>query len=187
MKHFIDYLNEHIVNIGFKGDDNELRNKHSDEIHQMLHKAYSQLPDGYRGLGSGTKEEHDSIQSDIHNPEHIIKMHRRGDKITHVSLYKKTKYGRKLFATASDGSLQGKKDYVQNSKEDNRMKDRHSYAEVSGKPEAIARKMGTPVVPNHKAKEILGKEVELHPDGEYYTRSLGGTPHKKVMIGHTKT
>lgn len=185
MKTFAEYLAERVVNIGLKAEDSDLRHKHADEIHSMLHHAYKSIG-GYGGLGSGSEKEKSAIHADIHDARHTIKLHKRGDHLSHVSIYKMTKFGRKKIASATDRSEQGKKDYVQGEREDIRQADRHAYSEVSHAPEAIKRKLGAPIVPNDKVSEILNKKIEPDANGEHYVRELGGTPHRKVMMGNPK-
>lgn len=187
MKSFRQYLEEKIINIGFGGsEDKELRQKHGDEIHHIIQKSYSKLEDGYGGKGRGTEAESKAIHSDIHDPNHAIKVYRRGGKITHATIYKKTQFGRKVVAAGTDGTEQGKKDYIHSNTEDIKRPDRHSYGEVSGAPENIKRKLGARVIPNKEVEKILGKPVEKHEGGEYYSRSIGGQMHKKVMVGNPK-
>lgn len=187
MKSFREFLLEKIINIGFgSSEDKELRQKHGPEIHKVIQSTYSKLEDGYGGKGRGTEEEHKAIHSDIHDPSHAIKVYRRDGKITHATIYKKTQYGRKIVAAGTDGTEQGKKDYYHSNKEDVKRPERHSYGEVSGAPEHVKRKLGARVVPNKEVEKIIGKPVEKHEDGEYYSRKIGGQMHKKVMVGNPK-
>lgn len=61
-----EYLGERILSIGFKPEHEEYREKHRQEIHDILRKSYSH-PDigGYGGIKSGSKEESDAIHNDI--------------------------------------------------------------------------------------------------------------------------
>lgn len=182
MQTFKEYLAERVVSIGFNKDQEHLRDKHRDEIHHILQKSYQGVEGGYSGLGSGTKEESDAIHHDISHS--MIKATKRDGKITSVNLYK-DRFGRKSIASGTDGSEQGKKDYIKNKTEDNTQK--RSWGEASGKAEHIARKVGNPVVPARHAAKLTGKDdVRVHADGERYTRRIGKEDHDKVILGHPK-
>ena len=174
-------LNERVISPGINPEHEKYRVQHRDEIHDLIHKSYSKIG-GYGGLGSGSKEESKAIHSDISNS--LIKATKRGGKISAVALYKK-QHGRKSIAAATNGTEQGKKDLIKTKLEDHEQK--RAWGEVSGAPEHIQRKMGVPVIPSHRAKELLGKEVEHEPGGERYKRSIGGHMHSKVIMGHPKS
>lgn len=182
MKTFKEYLNETVISPGFNPDHEKFREKHRQEIHDVLRNSYSH-PDigGYAGHKSGSKEESDAIHSDISN--HAIKAVVRNGKVSAVNIYKK-QHGRKLIASGTDGTHQGKKDYLMIQREGHTQK--RDWAEVSGAPEHIAKKMGIPDVPNTEAGKLTGKKVELDSDGSHYTRDIGGSPHKKKIVGHPK-
>jgi hypothetical protein len=158
------------------------REKHRDEIHHMLQKAYSH-PDigGYGGHESGSKKESEAIHHDISHS--VIKATKRDGKITAVNLYKK-KHGRKSIASATDNSEQGKKDWKKTKLEDHEQK--RAWGEVSGKAEHLQKKMGIPVIPANKVGILLGKDIKIHDDGEHYSRDIGGKEHTKVVMGHPK-
>lgn len=183
MKRFLEYIKEHVLSIGLNPKHDKHRAAHENDIHDVLKKSYSSVEGGYSGAGAGTKEESDAIRSDIRNPDHVIKATRREGKITSVSIYKK-KHGRKMIALGHDGSTQGKKDIRKTMEDDNKQK--RSWAEVSGAPEAIKRKMGVPVVPSSRAKELTGKSDVRPVDKERYVRKIGGHDHEKVIMGHPK-
>ena len=177
---FKQYIQERVLSIGIKDTHEANREIHRHEIHGILHKSYASIG-GYGGLGSGSKEEHDAIHSDISNS--LIKATKRDGKITAVNLYK-DKHGRKSIAAGTDGTEQGKKDFMKSKQEDHEQK--RSWGEVSGKMEHIAKKIGNPVIPNHMAAKLTGKEVKPHEDGEHYDRDIGGHSHTKLIIGHPK-
>ena len=183
MKSFKDYINEHVLSIGLNPKHEKHRAGYENEMHDVLKKSYSSVEGGYSGAGAGTKEESDAIRSDIRNSNHVIKAVRRGDKITSVSIYKKH-HGRKMIALGTDGSNQGKMDVKKTMQDDH--KDKRSWAEVSGAPEAIKRKIGFPVVPSSRAKELTGKSDVRPVDKERYVRKIGGHDHEKVIMGHPK-
>ena len=181
---FRQYLREHVLSIGLNPKHDKYRNSHENEMHVILRKSYAKVDGGYGGRGVGTKDESDDIRSDIRNPNHIIKAVRRGSKISSVTIYKK-QHGRKSIAIGTDGTDQGKHDAKQTMRDDNKMK--RSWAEVSGAPEAIKRKMGFPVVPSSRAKELTGKPDVRVKDKERYVRRIGTSDHEKVILGHPKT
>jgi hypothetical protein len=181
MLSFIEYLSEHVISIGINSNHEHLRNKHHQEIHDLIQKSYSGVEGGYGGHGSGTKKESDSIHDDIHSS--LIKAIKRNGKITAVNLYK-DRHGRKSIAVGTDGTDQGKKDLLKIKLDDDKME--RSWGEVSGKMEHLANKLGSPKVPNSKAAKLIGKDVETDPDGEHYTRDIGGSKKRKVIVGFPK-
>jgi hypothetical protein len=185
---FKTYLNEHYLSIGLNPDHEKYREQHRQEIHDILHNSYKSVEGGYGGHGSGTEEESKAIHDDISN--NMIKAVKRHGKITAVGLFRK-QHGRKAIAIGSDGSDQGKKDVIMTAKEGHKQK--RDWAEVSGKPEHLMKKVGWPTVPNTEAERLTGKKIlSKDEDGTHYTRNLGGTPHKngtphkKVIMGHPK-
>lgn len=179
---FKQYLTEHVLSIGLNPAHDKFREHHRQQIHDMIQKAYSH-PDlgGYGGLKSGSAEESEAIHKDISSS--VIKAVARDGKITSVNLYKK-QHGRKSIASATDGTEQGKKDFMKTKIEDNEMK--RAWGEVSGKVEHIHKKIGSPDIPASRAGELLGKEVTPHEDGVHYDRKIGADMHTKKMVGHPK-
>lgn len=183
MKTIKQFLDEHVLSIGLNPDHDKHREQHKDDIHDVLKRAYSTVEGGYSGQGHGSHKETEAIHADISNPNHIIKAVKRGGKISAVAIYKKS-HGRKMIALGHDGSDQGKKDIKKTMMDDNKMK--RSWAEVSGAPEHISRKMGVPVVSSSHAKELTGKSDVRIKDKERYVRKIGGQDHEKVIMGHPK-
>ena len=186
MLSFIEYLieevlEERVISPGFNKDHEHHREKHRGEMHDMIHKAYKSL-DGYAGQKSGSKEESKAIHHDITHS--AIKAVKRNGKLSAVALYKK-QHGRKSIASATDGSEQGKKDFVKTKVEDHEHK--RAWGEVSGKVASIHKKIGTPDIPSSRAKELTGKDVKRHADGVHYDRKIGDTIHTKKIVGHPKT
>lgn len=109
-----------------------------------------------------------------------------------ASASKKTPYGEKSVLGASDGSIEGKTQYVLRTME--KLNTQGNYAEMSG---AIAHIMisrhNVPFVDNQEdVEKILGKKVEwigAHPEGKYpkhpgwYKRKIGGEEHMKILLG----
>jgi hypothetical protein len=177
---FNNSLTEKVLSIGINPEHEKFRELHRQEMHDMLHRAYKEIG-GYSGNESGSAEESRNIHKDI--SDSLIKATKRDGKVTSVTLYK-DQHGRKSIATATDNSPQGKADWIMGRKED--ISQKRSWGEVSGKPEHMLRKLGAPVIPNKAASRLIGKEVELHPNGEYYTRKIGQKSVTKVAMGFPK-
>ena len=107
-----------------------------------------------------------------------------------------TPFGIKFSGVGHDGEEDSKKAYL-----DSRGKALNTsgfYGEVSGKLAVILMgKYGAPSVNNKEAVEkVLGKEVEWngknpedpakYPGDGWYTRSIGGTKHAKILLGKPK-
>jgi hypothetical protein len=161
-------------------DHEVYREKHRDQLHDLLKKSYETVEGGYSGLGSGSKAESDAIHNDISHS--MIKAVKRGDTITATMLYK-DRYGRKAIAAGTDGSIQGKKNYRAISKDDKTQE--RAWSEVSGRPEDIARKAGVAVVPSSMAAKLTGKDVEPVTD-EKYRRKISNDYHEKTIMGYPK-
>lgn len=181
MESFKHFITEKVLSIGINPEHEDFREKHRQEIHDMLHNSYSTIG-GYAGLESGSKEESEAIHHDITNG--LIKATKRNGKLTAVSIYKKS-HGRKLIAAGSDGTKQGSADFKKTNLEDNTQK--RAWAEVSGAVEKISRNQGHPEVSSDRAEKLLpGKKVTKEKGTNYYTRDIGGKPHRKIMLGHPK-
>lgn len=180
MLSFAEFLAEHVLSIGLNSEHNAHREKHRQEIHDIIHSSYKSIG-GYGGNESGSEKESAAIHHDITHSK--IKAVKRDGKITAVNLYK-DQHGRKSIASGTNGTEQGKKDYIKIKSEDHHQK--RAWGEVSGKAEHLMRKVGMPVVPNHRAAALTGKHVTPHDNGEHYTRSIGGHDHTKVILGHPK-
>ena len=173
-------LDERILSIGFKDEHEPFREKHRQEIHDMIRNAYASI-DGYAGQPSGSAAESNAIHDDI--SKSLIKATVRNGKVTAVNLYK-PQHGRKSIASATDGTQQGKQDFMRTKIEDHELK--RAWGEISGKMTHIHAKIGTPDIPASRAKELLNKDVTAHPDGVHYDRAIGGHMHTKKMVGHPK-
>jgi len=176
---FTEFLVEHILSIGLKPEHEKFREQYRNEIHDLIRDAYSKSG-GYAGNESGSTEESNAIHNDITNS--LIKATIRNGKISSVNLYKK-QYGRKSIASATDGTTQGKEDFKKTKIEDHEQK--RAWGEVSGAVEHISKKLGIPGVPSSNAEELLGKSIDRDPEDEYhYSRKIGGTSHRKMIVGH---
>lgn len=107
-------------------------------------------------------------------------------------LSKKTNFGNKGYATATDGSQDGRQQILSKIQKD--LSTQGFYAEVSGKmAHILVNKLNVPYVSNEETvRKILGKPIEWigkhesgvgDSDGWYY-RTLGdGKKHEKILVG----
>lgn len=180
MERFKEYLEEKFINIGFdKKDSSEKREKHRNDIHALLKNSYSSIG-GYKGLGSGSDAESGAIHNDI--SKSMIKAVRKSGKLVAAKLYK-DKYGRKGIASGHDGTDVGKTAVKKMMSDD--IAHQRSWSELSGAPEAISRKMGSPEIPVEKMRTLLGKKLKP-TTGSSYTRKIAGTDMKKTGFGFPK-
>lgn len=108
---------------------------------------------------------------------------------------KKTKYGIKFSGVGHDGKKDSKKFYLNHKISD--LNKNGFFGEVSDKLAAILiGKHNVPVV-NSEAdvEKVLGKNITWHgkhptdpsmPGDGWYTRTLGGKPHTKILVGKPK-
>jgi hypothetical protein len=179
MLSFRQYLEEKVLNPGFNDKHEYAREKYRDQIHRAIVNSYSSIG-GYANKGSGTKEESDAIHADISNPNHAMKLTKRGDTITSIALYKKHK-GRKSIVSATNGSEQGKKDLRKTMEDDHVHK--RAWSEASGAVARLRDKIGYPKIPVERVPELLGKKIEP-VDSHSYKRE--GIPHPKTVYGYPK-
>lgn len=163
-------LYERVIN-AFTTDEKE---KLSTEVWDLLQQAYSKIG------GFGTAE----------SPEELIqnsglwKAVKRNGKITAVNIYR-DQNGRKSIASGTDGTPQGKKDYFMLKSDD--IKHKRAWAEVSGAPEAILRRLGAKPIPAKFAPLLTKKPIlQYSTDGIHYTRLIAGHAHEKAMYGIIK-
>jgi hypothetical protein len=182
---FKEYIAEHVVNSFDAKSHAAFMKEHGDHVKSMISKAYA-YAGGYGGNKTGSKEEHDAIHSDLTHPNHILKATKRDGKITSINIYR-NQHGRKSIGAATDGTTQGKKDFVKNKVEDIGQHHRNAWGEVSDKAEAIMHKLGAKEIPHDKAEELTGKKIlKKHPDGVHYDRKIGGDVHTKKLVGNPK-
>jgi hypothetical protein len=100
-------------------------------------------------------------------------------------LSKKTPFGRKLTALASDGGQGAKKTVV--NKAAKMLRQDGNYVEASGKALDILQSKGAKVVDDEDTvkKVLRGKEISWKGDGSY-SRKIGGTEHTKKLLGNPK-
>lgn len=96
--------------------------------------------------------------------------------------YKSRAGGKKLVAMGHDGSKPARQAAVAKTVSD--LKQSGYYIEASGKLLDILKAKGAAVVDDEETvrKALKGKEIKWHGDGSY-DRVLGGTTHRKMMLG----
>jgi hypothetical protein len=176
MQSFSQFISERYITT----TDPDLKRKHADDVHTMLRNSYKSV-DGYGGLGSGSKEEHEAIHKDLHDPHVIMKLHKKEGKALSVSLYKKQR-GRKLIAAGTNGTDEGKASLHRIVKDDN--KDKRAWGEVSHSMEKVYDKHKMPTVSSDKAEELTGKKIIRKHGDDHYDRLIGGHERTKVIKGH---
>jgi hypothetical protein len=160
-------LVERVVNL-FTPDQ---KARHAAEVWDILQKSYAKM-DGFKSAASPEELIHDSG---------LWKLVTRDGKITALNIYK-DKFGRKSIASGTDGSPQGRRDYMMVKDED--IKLRRTWAEVSGPAERILQKSGGKPLPAHWAALLTGKKIlAINDDGVHYTRLISGHPHEKIIYG----
>lgn len=183
MKTFVQFLNERVLSPGLNPKHNKYIEIYRKQIHDIIQSSYSKIG-GYGGLAPGSKEESDAIHADIGNPNHAMKLTKRGDNITSVIIYKHYK-GRKDIVLATNGTPVGKRDLLKTMEEDNKFK--RAWGEASGAVARLKEKMGYPKVPSSKAKELTGKPDIEPTDEDSYTRFIGGLRRRKTIYGYPKS
>ena len=123
MKSLTQYLNEALICERFLNAFNkEDMTKYADEVWDILQKAYA-----YCGGMAGM----DSVEQLIDETD-MWKMVRKNGKIVAVNTYSNKRSGRKICYGGQDGTEEGKKAFKKILEEDFKLKDRQSWAEVSG-------------------------------------------------------
>lgn len=146
--------------------------KYAPQVWDILQSSYSKLPGGF-GTASSIEE--------LIDKSGLWKIVVRDGNVTAVNIYKDM-HGRKSIASGTDGSPQGKKDFMMLKDAD--IKFKRAWAEVSGAPERILSKLGAKPIPSKFAPLLTGKEIlDYNDDGFHYTRLIAGEPHEKVIYG----
>lgn len=162
-----ELLIEHVVNAFTP----EQKNKFVQQVWDIMQKSYASIG----GFGTASSPE-ELIQT-----SGLWKIITRNGNITAVNIYR-DQHGRKSIASGTDGSPQGKKDYLMIKNED--VKFNRAWAEVSGAPEKILMRSGAKAIPAKFAPILTQKEIlSYNPDGVHYTRLIAGHPHEKAMYG----
>lgn len=194
MLSFKNFLTEKVTNlIG----DNPDKEKHKNEVYQLLQNAYSKIG-GIHGSG-------------FSNPDDMVKnipfwklshsTDENGNKVLRaVSLYK-DKNGRKSVAVATDGTQTGKEHLSRIMTSD--IVRGTMYSEKSG-PSLSFLKRNLPkdhlqkyAIPYEHVSKISGEEIQRPPDNDpeilkhpelkdhFYQRKIGDEWHTKIMLGKT--
>ena len=166
-----ELLIERILNL----HDRKSQMSVADEVWDMLQLSYAKLPGGFATA--------DSID-DLLAKSSLWKVVTRAGRPTAAIIYK-DQYGRKLIASCTNGTSQGKKDFMMLRDADHHFQ--RSWAEVSGAIEHLMKKIGAKPIPAKFAHILTHKEIlEYNDDGFHYTRLIGGEPHEKVIYGSVK-
>ena len=166
-----ELLIERVLNL----HDRKSKIQVADTVWDMLQSSYAKVPGGF-----GTADTIDELI----DKSALWKIVTRSGKITAATIYK-DQFGRKSIASCTDGTPQGKKDFMMIRTEDHHFQ--RSWAEVSGAPEHLMKKAGaTPILA--KFAHILTKKeiLSYNEDGYHYTRMIGGEPHEKIIYGSVK-
>lgn len=160
-------LTERVVNL-FKPTDKE---KYASEVWDMLIKAYE--PVGGFGTAANVEE--------LVNTPGMWKLVVRDGAVSALTIYK-DQHGRKAIASATNATRAGSKDYRMIRQDDTTLT--RSWAEVSGKPEELFKKIGAAPIPHKFANILTGKHIlKYNDDGYHYTRLIAGTPREKIIYG----
>lgn len=147
------------------------KRKYADVVWDMLTKSYVKA--------GGFKSARDV--EDLINDSSLWKLSRKDGRIIAVSVYK-DKFGRKAIASGTDGTSEGKQEFVRMMVSD--IIQNRAWAEVSGAAEHLKIKHGATPVPNRYAAMLTGKDIlSYNPDGYHYTRLIAGEPHEKMIVG----
>lgn len=172
------FLLERIVNLGFSehGD----REQYAATIHDIIKTSYKHIG-GYLGLGHGTQAESDAIYSDIHHPDHAIKMYRHNGKIKAAVIYKMSdQYNRKLIAAGTDRSSEGIHGFKNEIlRSDNKMK--RAWGEFSGKMKELVADWKS--IPPKTVQKITGKP-NIPVGSNEYLRRIGREYKRKSAKGY---
>jgi hypothetical protein len=163
-----DILLERVYN-AFTSTD---KMKYADQVWAVLQQAYSKLRGGF-GTASSLEE--------LIEKSGLWKVVVRDGKVSAVNIYK-DQHGRKSIASGTDGTPQGKKDFMMIKNED--VKFNRAWVEVSDATEKILARMGAKPIPSKFAGPLTGKEIlDYNSDGYHYTRLIAGDPHEKIIYG----
>lgn len=134
----------------------------------------------YKNIGSQHKTIHELIHDSSvwHLAWNVV------GECSAVLIYKRTPFGLKGIAVASNGTKQGK---VAACALMEQLNQEGFYAELSGAPERIAYKLRIAVVEARKAQEFIRHPIVPVADGMAYLRPITGVgTHRKVMFGKPK-
>lgn len=160
-------INERIVNV----QTDAQKAPYADDVWKLMVDTYAPLG-GF--LTAASKEE-------MIEKTGLWKLSKRDGKIVSANIYK-DHLGRKVIASGTDGTSKGIQDYSKMQKDD--IKLGRAWAEVSGTPEKLLKRMKAQPIPNTLAATLTGKSIiSLSDDGIHYTRMIGGEPKEKSIYG----
>ena len=166
--HIKELLIERVVN----AFDNSKKQQYADQVWNIMQQSYKNIPGGF-GTAASVEE--------LIDKSGLWKLIVRNGVVTAANVYKDTA-GRKSVASGTNGTPQGKKDWVLIKSED--VKLGRAWGEVSGSAERAMAKMNAKPLSNKFAAALTGKEIiEFNPDGLHYTRLIAGEPHEKIIYG----
>ena len=153
------------------------------DIYDMIRQTYAGIG-GHPDFPSPDKVPHDNDGIDIIDTD-------GSDDVDATLLSKRTMFGRKFTAVAPDGQQDSKRAMLAKAVE--LLGRRGNYMEVSGKIlDILVSKGAKPVTDQRTVEKVLtGKTIQWHgkhPQGSagdgWYSRSIGGSMHTKMMLGN---
>lgn len=179
MKSIKQYISEQLITEHFVNckTEDEMR-KYGDIVWEILKKAYE-----YCGGIKNVEGPEDLIKD-----THLWKLYRKDNEIKAVICYTDRKGGRKMCLLGQDGSGEGRKMLKKMMEDDFKLKDRQTWAGVSGKAAITALKHGGIPVPSEIAVTFMGSKCKPY-DEYWYNRPIKGTDgkienHLKIMVGN---
>lgn len=169
--------------------DPSKKEQYADRVYELIQQSYAPIG-GQHGDGFASPQ-------DMIDKIPMWKLVSRGGEIVAGAMYKDTS-GRKRVAVFTDGSQQGKAGLADIMRNDFG----RAYFEVSGPSlRFMVKLLGEDFVRTYakkpeQAEQILGRELDpAQPSAEldsypqlqnyFYSRSIGGQPHNKIMLGTT--
>ena len=156
------------------GDDIKNNKDVQQDVFDIIKAAYGPIG-GHPDFPTVDKVPADNNKADVIDTD-------EPDDVDAAILSKSTQYGTKITTFASDGGTEAKRAAI--SKVIDLLNTQGNYVEASGKLMDILIAKGAPTVDDEDTIRTLlkGKEIMWHGDG-VYTRTIGGTPHTKKMLG----
>ena len=155
------------------------------ELHAFQQEIYDMVQSSYGGIGGHPNF---SSPSDINtsdaNKWEVINVD--DDPYPDAVTAAKSKpSGNKGVMGATDGQSASKRAYI--SRRIEQMSKPGNYIEVSHKIADILMGAGVPIVDNEEVvRKTLGKDITWLGDSGWYEREIGGSKHRKIMLGIPK-